>query len=136
MQLHTVLQITNLANFQRQLISLSNIFRNADFYYLIFFCKWIMNLCGTGIQWLNECDWKQKSASVCVINRKKKKLAKFVICNTVCNCIYDDINKSNKRQTYTHYMGVLGEKCSPKWANFTLKQGVNLKKNMPRRIFF
>ena len=33
-------------------------------------------------------------------------------------------------------MGVLGEKCSPKWANFTLKQGVNLKKNMPRRIFF
>jgi hypothetical protein len=29
-------------------------------------------------------------------------------------------------------MGVLGEK----WANFTLKQGENLKKNMPRRIFF
>ena len=25
-------------------------------------------------------------------------------------------------------MGVLGEKCSPKWANFTLKQGENLKK--------
>ena len=25
-------------------------------------------------------------------------------------------------------MGVLGEKCSPKWANFTLKQGKNLKK--------
>ena len=38
---------------------------------------------------------------------------------------YKDINKSNKRQTYTHYMGVLGEKCSPKWANFTLKQGEN-----------
>ena len=32
-----------------------------------------------------------------------------------------DINKSNKRQTYTHSMGVLGEK----WANFTLKQGEN-----------
>jgi len=43
-----------------------------------------------------------------------------------------DINKSNKRQTYTHSMGVLREKCSPKWANFTLKQG----ENMPRRIFF
>ena len=41
---------------------------------------------------------------------------------------YKDINKSNKRQTYTHYMGVLGEKCSPEWANFTLKQGVNKKK--------
>jgi hypothetical protein len=38
---------------------------------------------------------------------------------------YKDINKSNKRQTYTHYMGVLGEKCSLKWANFTLKQGEN-----------
>ena len=38
---------------------------------------------------------------------------------------YKDINKSNKKQTYTHYMGVLGEKCSPKWANFTLKQGEN-----------
>ena len=25
-------------------------------------------------------------------------------------------------------MGVLGEKCSPKWANFTLKQGENKKK--------
>ena len=25
-------------------------------------------------------------------------------------------------------MGVLGEKCSPEWANFTLKQGVNKKK--------
>jgi hypothetical protein len=23
-------------------------------------------------------------------------------------------------------MGVLGKKCSPKWANFTLKQGENL----------
>jgi hypothetical protein len=32
---------------------------------------------------------------------------------------------SNKRQTYKDYMGVLGEKCSPKWANFTLKQGEN-----------
>jgi hypothetical protein len=29
---------------------------------------------------------------------------------------YKDINKSNKRQTYTHYMGVFGEKYSPKWA--------------------
>jgi hypothetical protein len=38
---------------------------------------------------------------------------------------YKDINKSNKRQTYTDCMGVLGEKCSPKWANFTLKQGEN-----------
>ena len=38
---------------------------------------------------------------------------------------YKDIDKSNKRQTYTHYMGVLGEKCSPKWSNFTLKQGEN-----------
>jgi hypothetical protein len=28
---------------------------------------------------------------------------------------YKDINKSNKRQTYTDYMGVLGEKYSPKW---------------------
>ena len=25
-------------------------------------------------------------------------------------------------------MDVLGEKCSPKWANFTLKQGENKKK--------
>jgi hypothetical protein len=25
-------------------------------------------------------------------------------------------------------MGVLREKCSPKWANFTLKQGENFKK--------
>ena len=42
---------------------------------------------------------------------------------------YKDINKSNKRQTYTHSMGVLGEKCSPKWANFTLKQGKYFKKH-------
>ena len=34
---------------------------------------------------------------------------------------YKDINKSCKRQTYTHSMGVLGEK----WANFTLKQDEN-----------
>ena len=26
-------------------------------------------------------------------------------------------------------MGVLGEKCLPKWANFTLKQGENKKKH-------
>ena len=27
-------------------------------------------------------------------------------------------------------MGVLGEKCSPKWANFTLKQGENFLSGM------
>jgi hypothetical protein len=74
-----------------------------------------MNLCVTGIQWLNECDWKQKSARSDVNNSF---LVNFRL-------KYKDINKSNKRQTYTHYMGVLGEKCSPKWANFTLKQSVN-----------
>ena len=26
-------------------------------------------------------------------------------------------------------MGVLREECSPKWANFTLKQGENFKKH-------
>ena len=30
-------------------------------------------------------------------------------------------------------MGVLGEKCSPKWANFTLKQGENKKKHASYR---
>jgi hypothetical protein len=34
---------------------------------------------------------------------------------------YKDINKSNKRQTYTYGIGVLRKKCSPKWTNFTLK---------------
>ena len=48
---------------------------------------------------------------------------------------WKDINKSNKRQTYTYGIGVLRKKCSPKWANFTPKQGEN-SKNMPRRIFF
>ena len=49
---------------------------------------------------------------------------------------WKDINKSNKRQTYAYDLGVLRKKCSPKWENFTLKQGENFKKNMPRRIFF
>ena len=62
-----IFYISNVAIISKA-ISLSNIFRNADFkFYLIFFCKWIMNLCVTGIQWLNECDWKQKPASVCVV---------------------------------------------------------------------
>ena len=42
---------------------------------------------------------------------------------------WKDINKSNKRQTYTYGIGVLRKKCSPKWANFTLKQGENFKKH-------
>ena len=46
-----------------------------------------------------------------------------------------DINKSNKRQTYTYGIGVLRKKCSPKWANFTLKQGENCKKKTRRIIF-
>jgi hypothetical protein len=32
-------------------------------------------------------------------------------------------------------MGVLGEKCSPKWANFTLKQGENKKKHASSKFF-
>ena len=33
-----------------------------------------------------------------------------------CKC--KDINKSNKRQTYTYGIGVLRKKCSPTWANY------------------
>jgi hypothetical protein len=42
---------------------------------------------------------------------------------------WKDINKSNERQTYTYGIGVLRKKCSPKWENFTLKQGENVKKH-------
>jgi hypothetical protein len=67
------------------------------------------------------------------IFRPMKKLTQFYIrtwnwwygiiwckqCSFLVNFLvkYKDINKSNKRQTYTDYMGVLGEKCSPKWAS-------------------
>ena len=49
--------------------------------------------------------------------------------------IHRHFRHTNKRQTYTDYMGVLGEKCSPKWANFTLKQGENLKKYASSNFF-
>ena len=42
---------------------------------------------------------------------------------------WKDINKSNKRQTYTYGSGVLRKKCSTKWTNSTLKQGENFKKH-------
>jgi hypothetical protein len=45
---------------------------------------------------------------------------------------YKDIYKSNKRQTYTHCMGVLGGEMG----KFYTKTRRKLKKNMPRRIFF
>ena len=82
-----------------------------------------------------KINWQQtgKESKQSVLTRRGKRGGGIIWCKQCSFLVnfrlkYKDMNKSNKRQTYTDYMGVLGEKCSPKWGNFTLKQGENLKK--------